>query len=149
MLFQRIKRTDPEKIFIIVKNSWSTAALADGYVVQWDFTTDVDGVGVTQPQGMATNFGSAVAGVAVEAIAIGDYGLVQVYGYHAAVHARACTSADVIALGSDLRPALAAGTWCAEGHDPDGTLNYQIMGFALSIWSSWTSTTIKAFIKAL
>lgn len=149
MLFQRIKRSDPEKVFIIVKNSWSTASLANGYVVQWDFTTDVDGVGVTQPQGMATNFGSAVAGVAVETIAHEDYGLVQVYGYHGAVHARACTSADAIALGSDLRPALASGTWCCEGHDPDGTLNYQVMGFALSIWSSWTSTTIKAFIKAL
>lgn len=149
MLFRRVSRTDPEKIFVVVKNSWSTAALANGYVVQWDFTTDVDGVGVTQPTGMATNLGNACAGVAAEAIAAGDYGLVQVYGYHSAVRARACTSADAIALGSGLRPNLAGSVWCAEGHDPDGTLNYHCMGFALSIWSSWTSTTISAFIKAM
>ena len=149
MLFQRINRTDPEKIFIIVKNSWSTAALADGYCVQWDFTTDKDGVGVTQPTTMSASLGNAVAGIAAEAIAVGEYGLVQVYGYHAAVHARACTSADNIVLGSGLRPNLAGGVWAVEGHDPDGTLNYKTMGFALSIWSSWTSTTISAFIKAL
>ena len=149
MLFARIKRTDPEKIFVIAKNSWSTAALADGYVVQWDFTTDKDGVGVTQPTALTVSLGNAVAGVAAEAIAAGDYGLIQVYGYHSAVHARACTSADAIALGSGLRPNLAGGVWSCEGQDPDGTLNYKTMGFALSIWSSWTSTTISAFIKAL
>ena len=149
MLFQRIKRSDPEKIFIIVRNSWTTGAVANGYVVQWDFNADKDGVGITRPTGMATNLGNACAGVAVESIAAGDYGLVQVYGYHSAVKARACTSADNIYLGSGLRPPLAAGVWSAESHDPDGTLNYHCMGFAMSIWSSWTSTTVIAFIKAL
>ena len=151
MLFQRIKRTDPEKIFIVVRNSWTSAptSISNGYVVQWDFTTDKDGVGVTRGTGMATNLGNACAGVCAETIAAGDYGLVQVYGYHSAVKARANTSADNILLGSGLRPALAGGLWCAESHDPDGTLNYHCMGFAMSIWSSWTSTTVIAFIKAL
>ena len=149
MLFQRINRTDPEKIFIIVKNSWSTAALADGYCVQWDFTYDKDGVGVTQPTGMATNLGNACAGIAAEAIASGDYGLVQVYGYHAAVHARANTTASNIVLGGGIRPSLAGGVWVVESAAISGTKNYDPIGFALSIWSSWTSTTISAFIKAL
>ena len=149
MLFKRISRTDPERVYVIVKNSYSTASFTNGQVVQWDFTTDVDGVGTTVPQGMATNLGNAVAGVAAETIAFNAYGMIQVYGYHAAVRARACTSADVIALGSGIRPPLAADVFCAEGQDPNGTLNYHCMGFALSIWSSWTTTTIKAFIKAL
>lgn len=149
MLFQRVKRTDPEKIFVIIKNSYSTASLADGYVVQWDFTTDGDGVGVTLGNGMATNLGNACAGVAAEAIAAGDYGLVQVYGYHSALRIRACTSADAILTGSGIRPGLAAGTFCAEGQDPNGTLNYHCMGFALAGWSSWTTTTMAAFIKAM
>ena len=29
MIFQRINRTDPEKIFIVVKNSWSSASLTN------------------------------------------------------------------------------------------------------------------------
>ena len=149
MLFKRISRSDPEKIFVIAKNSYSTASLANGQCVQWDFLTDVDGVGVSVPSGMATNFGNACAGIVAETIAHGAYGMIQVYGYHAAVRARACTSADVIALGSPLRPSLAAGAFVVEGHDPNGTLNYHPIGFALSIWSSWTTTTILAFIKAL
>ena len=149
MLFQRIKRSDPEKIFIVVKNSWTSASIANGYVVQWDFNVDIDGVGVTRPTGMATNLGNACAGVAVETIAAGDYGLVQVYGYHSAVHARACTTASNIQLGSGLKPSLAGGVWSCESEAPSGTLNYHCMGFAMYIWSSWTSTTVIAFIKAL
>ena len=150
MLFRRISRTDPEKIFIIVKNSWSTASLTNGQCVQFDFLTDVDGVGVSKPSGMATNLGNACAGIAAETIVFDDYGRVQCYGYHASVIARACTSADAIALGSGLRPALSAtNAFNVEGADPDGTLNYHAIGFALSIWSSWTTTRITAFIKAL
>ena len=149
MLLKRISRTDPEKIFMGVKNSWSSASLADGYVVQWDFTTDIDGVGVTQPTGMATNLGNACAGVAAETIAAGEYGLVQVYGYHSAVRARACSSNDAIALGSGLKPSLAGGVWNCEGQDPNGTLNYHCIGFAFEAYTLRTSTTIKAFIKAM
>ena len=149
MLFKRISRSDPERIFIVAMNSYSTASFTNGQVVEWDFTTDVNGVGLSRPGGMATNLGNAVAGVAAETIAFNSYGLVQVYGYHAAVRARACTSGDAIALGSGIRPALAANKFCAESADLNGTLNYHCMGFALSIWSSWTTTTIKAFIKAL
>ena len=36
MLLQRISRTNPEKIYIVVKNSYSTAALSNGQPVIWD-----------------------------------------------------------------------------------------------------------------
>ena len=153
MLFRRINRSDPEKVFVVVMNGYSTASLQNGYVVEWDFTTLVDGLGVTQPTATTVSLGNAAAGVAVETIAHNAYGLVQVYGYHAAVHARKCTSAttstDLIQLGMPLRANLAGGVWCAEGCDLDGTLNYKTIGFALQTYSSWTSSTIKAFIKAL
>ena len=44
MLFQRVNRTNPEKIFLVAKNSWSTASLTNGQAVIWDYTTDVDGL---------------------------------------------------------------------------------------------------------
>jgi hypothetical protein len=81
MMFQRLIRTDPEKVFIVVKNSYSTAAVTRGQVVCFDYTTDVDGVGVTQP---STALLKHAAGIVADAsIAAGDYGLVQVYGHNA------------------------------------------------------------------
>ena len=62
MLFQRINRTDPEKVFLVAYNSYSTASLSNGQAVIWDFATDADGVSVTMPSARATNAGVAVAG---------------------------------------------------------------------------------------
>lgn len=78
MYFQRANRTDPERVFLCVKNTYSTAALAANQWVAWDAVTDKDGVGVTKP--LLYNR-TAIAGVAVEAIATDDYGLIQVFGY--------------------------------------------------------------------
>ena len=44
VLFQRINRTDPEKIFIIAYNSYATAAITNGQAVAWDYAADADGV---------------------------------------------------------------------------------------------------------
>ena len=79
MEFQRINRTDPERVFVVVKNSYSTASLSANQWCAWDTLTDEDGVGVTKPDDVGTIL--AVAGVAVETIAHNDYGLVQVYGF--------------------------------------------------------------------
>jgi len=151
MLFQRIKRSDPEKIFIVVKNSYSTAALTNGQAVIWDFITDADGVGVTMPLARATNMGTAVAGIAAEAIAIGAYGLVQAYGYHAAVRVRNFTGGSpAIGAGSPLSLNVAGSVFCLENY-ATGSTHIQVApcGFALAAQASWTTKTIAAFIKAL
>lgn len=81
MLIQRINRSDPEKVFIVVKNSYSSAAITVGQPVCFDYTTDADGVGVTQP---TTALLTMPAGIVESSeIAAGDYGLVQVYGHNA------------------------------------------------------------------
>ena len=49
MLFARVNRTNPEKVFIVAYNSYSTASLTDGQAVIWDYATDADGVGTTKP----------------------------------------------------------------------------------------------------
>lgn len=81
MLFQRLNRSDPEKVFIVVKNSYSTAAITVGQAVAWDYTTDADGVGVTQPTTALITMPCGI--VEYASIAAGDYGLVQVYGHNA------------------------------------------------------------------
>ena len=96
MLLQRINRSDPEKIFIVVKNTYSTASLTNGQAVIWDYATDADGVGVTKPTDTfavkALHNGTAFAGIAAQTIASGAYGLIQVYGYHSAVRVRSWTA---------------------------------------------------------
>lgn len=78
MLFQRINRTDPEKVFVIAKNSYASSMTA-GQWVSWDVVTDEDGVSVDKPS--TAQGGIAIAGVADGTIAAGDYGLIQVWGY--------------------------------------------------------------------
>jgi len=99
MLFARINRTDPEKVFIVCKNGYSTAALSNGQAVMWDMG-DADGVSVTKPSG--TTKGHAFAGVVAETIAIAGYGLVQVYGYHSAVRVDCSTTAKNIYTGTPV-----------------------------------------------
>lgn len=81
MLIQRVNRTDPEKVFIVVKNTYSTAAITVGQAVVFDYTTDADGVGVTRPTTALLKLPAGI--VETASIANGDYGLVQVYGHNA------------------------------------------------------------------
>lgn len=152
MILQRINRTDPEKIFIVCKNSYETAALTNGQAVIWDFHTDVDGVGVTIPTAIATNLGIAAAGVVAEGIAIGDFGLIQVYGFHSAAVVRAGTGSLPIVKGSPLALNTAGGLFAMEAYASSTATTVPIrypMAFAMGQYSSYTTTTIKAFIKAL
>lgn len=158
MLFKRVVRSEPEKIFIVAKNSYATASLTNGQAAIWDYATDADGVGVTQPTdgtGRAGHYGTAFAGIAAETIASGDYGLLQVYGYHSATRVRTHTGGNpAIAAGTGLTcvdaifalasyPAAAAATSTITLHNADW------VGFALAAQASFTTKAIACFIKGL
>ena len=153
MIFKRINRTDPEQVFVVIKNSYAAASLTNGQAVQWDFGTDVDGVGVTRPTARATNRGFATAGIISETITAGEFGLMQVYGYHSAVRVRACSSEHTIAAGSPLQINLAGSAFCLEPicTATGTTVNHVTFPCAIAFeaYTSWTTTTIKAFVKAL
>jgi hypothetical protein len=78
MQIQRINRDDYEKIYIIVK---AENALVAGDIVQWSDTAST-----TYPLGIAVEDSVAgsgrIAGVVVDAMAAGDYGRIQIYGYN-------------------------------------------------------------------
>ncbi len=156
MLFQRINRSDPEKIFVVAKNSWSTASLTNGQAVVWDYTTDCDGVGVTKPPAMTISGGFPAAGIAAETIAAGSYGLIQVYGYHSAGRVRTISTTGntfrtwiSVAKGTPLTLPLSAA-FCLEGIR---TASKQFISwpcaFALAAQSQATTAAIAVFIKAL
>ncbi|MFQ5472243.1 MAG: hypothetical protein ACE5FA_05080 [Dehalococcoidia bacterium] len=93
MLIQRVNRSDAERVFIAVKNSYSTAAITVGQAVCFDYTTDADGVGVTQP---TTALLTMPAGIVEDAsIAAGEYGLVQIYGHNANALVNGSSGTDV------------------------------------------------------
>lgn len=152
MIFQRINRSSPEKVFIVVFNSWSTAAITVGQVVQWDYTTDIDGVGVTRPTARATSGGLAAAGIVADAsIAAGAYGLVQVYGFHSAVRMRTVTGGTpAIVGGRPLVVNVAGSVWCVESVATSSiSLTTFPLGFSLEATSGFTTIAKKAFIKAM
>ena len=138
MLFQRVNRTDPEKIFIVVKNSYSTASLTNGQVACWDYTTDADGVGVTKAA--TTQDGFAIAGIVAETIAHNAYGLVQVYGYHSAGRVDGTTG---LAAGTSL------GTEGASFALGITQANHFPCAFSMETYSTGASAAKKVFVKAL
>jgi hypothetical protein len=155
VIFQRVNRDDPERVFIVVYNSTATA-MTNGQPVRWDYTTDVNGVGVEKPQGRSTdNRGNAFAGVAVETIAASDYGLIQVYGYHSATICSVSTG-DSVVLGTPLYLPITSGFYLETLSI--GTSNSTIIdqaayvpnAFGMQIFSqSATTSAIKVFIKGL
>jgi hypothetical protein len=156
MQWQRINRTNPEKIFIVVKNTYSTASLTNGQAVMWDYVTDKDGVGVTKPAAISVSCGFAAAGIVAETIAAGAYGLCQVYGYHSATLCRATTGAAIalshgtpLSIGLEASFALAP---LATGYASTAVVKrYFPVAFALDRYTTRnvTGTAKAVFIKAL
>lgn len=82
MLISRQVRTQPEKVWVLVHNSYSTAALSNGQWVAMDLVTDIDGYSVTKPNGVLR---SAIVGCIADngsTIPVDGYGLCQVYGWN-------------------------------------------------------------------
>jgi len=79
MLFQKVNRTDAEKVFIIAKNT-SGATLAVNVPVYFETAEQSDGICVSQ---MVTAGNLLFAGINHSSLADDDYGLVQVYGARA------------------------------------------------------------------
>lgn len=158
MLFQRINRSDPEKIFIVVKNSYSTASLTNGQAVTWDWTSEANGVAVSIPTATENVAGGTdFAGVAAETIAHNSYGLIQVYGYHSAAKVRSLTasghvyheSRQAVVAGSRLVAGITAA-FVLEGVTVAETAQVlDAAGFSFAACSTFTSAATAIFIKAL
>lgn len=150
MQLQRINRDGPEKIHIVVKNSYSTAALSNGQAVMWDLA-DADGIGVTRPTARATNAGVAFAGVVVQDIAVGAYGKILIYGWHSAVRVRTVTGGSpAIAAGRPLALPVAGSVFCLESMSTASTvISVFPCAFALAANASFTTLAKAAFIKGM
>jgi len=122
MLFQRISRRSPEKIFGIFQNV-DAAAMADGEVAILNITATptVPGSEAKKSAGAAP---LNVIGVVSGAIAIGDFGLIQVYGIHTNVKTTAAALAAGSTINGDSAAAAVAG---AIGDDPSSRLGFCVV----------------------
>lgn len=97
MQFQRINRTDPEKVFVICKSAYTTATLTKGQVVIWAYNATDDGLAVTI--GATATLALTAGVIGPDSIANGAYGLIQVYGHNADC---LVTGATDVAVGDKL-----------------------------------------------
>jgi hypothetical protein len=83
-------------------------------------------------------------------LAAGDYGLLQVYGYHSAVRQRIATAADALVPGAPIGLNAAGSVFCLEALSTASTviLTYPC-GFSLTSSTLWTTTAAAAFLKCL
>jgi len=148
MLFQRVNRTDAEKVFVVVYNA-SGGAFTTGQAMCWDCGTSADGIRVTTPASATL---SAFAGLATAGIANGAYGLAQVYGYTASASVKPDVTTALVAgniflpvnSSADLSCDASAGVDASDGKT----------GFLIAMQTNTTMTTPvasahKVFIRAL
>lgn len=119
----------------------------------WDnlYVTDGNGVSIERAAARAAGAGVPAAGVAAETIAAGDYGLVQVWGYHSATRVRNMTGGSpAMAAGNPLAMNAAGSVFCLENFDTGSNqLLVYPCAFALGKTTKWTTAAVAVFIKAL
>jgi len=103
MLIQRINRTNPEKVFIVVKAGENLLA---GRPCCPAFSGTDDGLlAMLCDEAYQTTM---ALGIVDEAIASGNYGLVQCYGYRSA--AKMVNASDIAAHGAGAALAVVSGS---------------------------------------
>jgi len=104
MLFTRLQRTGPEKVFTVVSNIQG-ATITTGYPVNLAVGVSNDGISA-QIANTAANYPGFI-GVAVKDIASNDYGLVQISGFVNSVFLSNVGTSITITAGDPLVPAPA------------------------------------------
>lgn len=142
MLFQRVNRSDAEKIFIVALNV-SGSTMTAGYACVFDVGASTDGVRVTKAQAATLQ---AFAGLVDSDIANSAYGLVQIYGYRASGYLYSSTGSS--AAGDNLTCVAQWGLTPATGAGTSKAFGFLCAAVTASA-SSQYFTTAKVFVRAL
>lgn len=143
MLFQRINRSDAEKIFIICQNV-SGSTMTAGYACVFDTGASVDGVRVTKAS--STDL-QAFAGVADADIASNAFGKIQIYGYRSSAYIY--SSAGDSNAGDSLSAVADWGMTPVTGAGTAKCFGFLCEAVSSSAASSQYHLTAKVFIRAL
>jgi hypothetical protein len=148
MLFKRVNRDQPEQVFISVL--CNEANSKDDACIWETASASIDGVKVRQPD---TSVLYGFVGIADSAIASGDYGLVQVYGYRSTSKVfQTNTSQDT---GVALVPVAAVAymgsvaTSTTSSSDVIQRPIFAMLGETIASSSASATISAKLFIRAL
>lgn len=149
MLWKRVNQSLPEQAFIVVENNEGAAFVKD-QTVQWDLTSDVDGV---KARDMDTGNLHSFIGIVDAAFADGEFGLVQVFGYRStSIVFQTGTSQDTGAL---LTPVAAADylSSVASTTASNAAVTFQpayaVLGETIASSSASATISAKVFLRAL
>ncbi len=148
MIFQRVNRTDPERIFIVVLSNETCAA--DDCLIWETASASIDGVKVRiTDTGLLYGF----VGLADAAITSGNYGLVQVYGYRSTSRVfQTNTSQDtgvaLVPVAGQVRLASVA-TSTTSSADVTQQPVFAMLGETIASSSASATISAKVFIRAL
>jgi hypothetical protein len=147
MLFQRVSRTDAEKVYTVVYNA-SGGAFTTGQVMVWDCGASADGIRVTTP---ATATLSSFAGLATSGIANGAYGLAQVYGYTASASVKPDVTTALTAGLIMLPVNASADLSCAAANlaAADGRMGFLFAMQTNTVMTTPVASAHKVFIRAM
>ena len=139
MIFQRLNRTDPERIFMVMRSN-ETCAADDALILETN-SDSIDGVRVRITD---TGLLHAFVGIADAAITSGSYGLVQVYGYRST--SRVFQTNTSIDTGVVLTPVAGAAyvQSFASSNVPYGVLLETIVSSSVS-----NTVSRKIFVRAM
>lgn len=153
MLFQKINKSDADKVFVTCKNG-STSRIAIGTPVCFDTLTDANGNTVILPSTVGLKL---FAGIVADRI-MGTSGQpdqfqkVQCYGWNPTIYVGATTVAPGNALapfdaGTYLRPAVLHSASTAEAIDESA--GFVVAGTTYATPASTYISTIRGFIRAM
>lgn len=151
MIIQRINRTNPEKVFIVVRNDES-AAMTKGTPITFKFDGTRDGLDAQDSKTGAAAKNGLCAGIADSAIAAGAYGLAQCYGIRDdAVILKCGTATDANAAIGDalvLHTAITALSGVAAGAVSAYFPGF-VMGETMASSAATATTTATIFIRMM
>ena len=112
MLFSRIVRTGPEKVFAICKNTEASATMSDGECVVFSVSTTANW-GSDILKATAAAQATAAGIVSGNDILTGNFGTIQVYGFHPNVKTTAAALTAGTIVTSDAAAAVLAASVAA------------------------------------
>lgn len=147
--------SDPEKVFIVCRNSEGSTLNADD-VCQWETNSaSVDGVRVRQPD---TGHSGSIVGIVDAAISDGSYGLVQVFGYRSTsrVFQTNTSQATGVFLEASLGAAHLSSYASSQTMDSNTTASvshrpgpYFILGESIASSAASATISAKVFLRLL
>jgi len=142
MIFQRINKTDAERVFAVVYNVMGAVQTA-GHAMVLD-TATFDGLRVAKP---ATATLSLLVGIANQNIADSAYGVAQLYGYCPAASVMNHTT-QAIAAGDILIP-VDGQSYLARSGASDGKTGFVIAGQSFATATTVGAANKTAFLRCL